>query len=46
MGGHRGRGDVDGVELRPGMGGAVLDGYGIEPDETRLAYYRDLWNAT
>ncbi|WP_458042690.1 MULTISPECIES: phosphotransferase [Bacteria] len=30
----------------PGWEGAVLDGYGIEPDETRLAYYRDLWNAT
>ena len=30
----------------PGWDLAVLDGYGIEPDEARMAYYRDLWNAT
>lgn len=30
----------------PGWEGAVLEGYGIEPDEARMAYYRDLWNAT
>ena len=30
----------------PGWEGAVLEGYGIEPDEARMAFYRDLWNAT
>ncbi len=30
----------------PGWDGAVLEGYGIEHDEARMAYYRDLWNAT
>lgn len=30
----------------PGWEDALLDAYGIEPDRSRLAYYRDLWNAT
>lgn len=30
----------------PGWEGALLDAYGVEPDTERLAYYRDLWNAT
>jgi kanamycin kinase len=30
----------------PGWEGALLDAYGIEPDAGRMAYYRDLWNAT
>lgn len=30
----------------PGWDGLLLEAYGIEPDEERLAYYRDLWNAT
>ena len=30
----------------PGWEGAVLEGYGVDPDEARMAYYRDLWNAT
>lgn len=30
----------------PGWDGALLASYGVEPDEPRLAYYRDLWNAT
>lgn len=25
---------------------ALIEAYGIEPDRERLAYYRDLWNAT
>lgn len=25
---------------------ALIDAYGLEPDRERLAYYRDLWNAT
>lgn len=23
----------------------VFDAYGVEPDATRIEYYRDLWNA-
>lgn len=30
----------------PGWDGLLLEAYGVEPDEERLAYYRDLWNAT
>jgi kanamycin kinase len=30
----------------PGWHGALLDAYGVAPDATRLAFYRDLWNAT
>jgi kanamycin kinase len=30
----------------PGWEGALLAAYGVEPDPLRLAYYRDLWNAT
>lgn len=30
----------------PGWEGALIDAYGVEPDHVRLAYYRDLWNAT
>jgi kanamycin kinase len=30
----------------PGWEGALIDAYGIVPDEDRLAYYRELWNAT
>ncbi len=30
----------------PGWEGALLDAYGVTPDEERMAYYRDLWNAT
>lgn len=30
----------------PGWDGALIDAYGVEPDQERLAYYRDLWNAT
>ncbi len=30
----------------PGWEDALIDAYGIEPDRERLAYYRDLWNAT
>lgn len=30
----------------PGWEDALIAGYGIEPDGERLAYYRDLWNAT
>lgn len=25
---------------------ALLDAYGVDPDEERMAYYRNLWNAT
>ena len=25
---------------------ADLEAYGIEPDRERIAYYRELWNAT
>jgi len=28
----------------PGFTGHVLDGYGIDPDHDRLAYYRVLWD--
>ncbi|WP_285137673.1 aminoglycoside 3'-phosphotransferase [Microbacterium sp. lyk4-40-TSB-66] len=30
----------------PGWHGALLDAYGVAPDAARLAYYRELWNAT
>lgn len=30
----------------PGWEDALLEAYGVEPDRDRLAYYRDLWNAT
>lgn len=30
----------------PGWEDALLEAYGIEPDRERLAFYRDLWNAT
>lgn len=30
----------------PGWHDALLDAYGVAPDATRLAFYRDLWNAT
>ena len=30
----------------PGWEHALIDAYGIAPDEPRMAYYRDLWNAT
>jgi kanamycin kinase len=30
----------------PGWEDALIEAYGIEPDRERLAYYRDLWNAT
>ncbi|WP_313354619.1 aminoglycoside 3'-phosphotransferase [Microbacterium sp.] len=30
----------------PGWEDALIDAYGLEPDRERLAFYRDLWNAT
>lgn len=30
----------------PGWSGAVLAAYGVAPDEERMAFYRELWNAT
>ncbi|WP_312678247.1 aminoglycoside 3'-phosphotransferase [Microbacterium sp.] len=30
----------------PGWEGVLLEAYDIAPDEERLAFYRDLWNAT
>lgn len=30
----------------PGWEDALIAAYGVEPDRDRLAYYRDLWNAT
>lgn len=30
----------------PGWQDALIEAYGVEPDQDRLAYYRDLWNAT
>lgn len=30
----------------PGWERALIDAYGVAPDSERLAYYRDLWNAT
>ncbi|MFH8251308.1 phosphotransferase [Microbacterium sp. B2969] len=30
----------------PGWEGAFFSAYGIEPDPARIAYYRELWNAT
>ena len=30
----------------PGWDEALIHAYGVEPDHLRLAYYRDLWNAT
>jgi kanamycin kinase len=30
----------------PGWEDALVDAYGLEPDRERLAFYRDLWNAT
>ncbi|MDQ0614994.1 kanamycin kinase [Microbacterium sp. W4I4] len=30
----------------PGWEDALIGAYGLEPDRERLAYYRDLWNAT
>jgi len=30
----------------PGWEDALIAAYGVEPDRARLAYYRDLWNAT
>jgi len=30
----------------PGWEDALIEGYGLAPDRERLAYYRDLWNAT
>ena len=28
------------MEHRPGMGGAFLDAYGIDPDPERMTFYR------
>jgi kanamycin kinase len=33
------------VELRRLTEGDLFDAYGVEPDATRIAYYRGLWNA-
>jgi kanamycin kinase len=30
----------------PGWEDALIEAYGVEPDHERLAYYRELWNAT
>lgn len=30
----------------PGWEDALIEAYGLEPDRARLAYYRELWNAT
>lgn len=30
----------------PGVDGEVYAGYGIEPDERKIAYYRELWDAS
>lgn len=30
----------------PGWEDALIEAYGVAPDRERLAYYRDLWNAT
>lgn len=30
----------------PGWEDALIEAYGLDPDRERLAYYRDLWNAT
>ncbi|MFT4137315.1 phosphotransferase [Microbacterium sp.] len=30
----------------PGWEGALIAAYGVEPDAVRLAYYRELWDAT
>jgi kanamycin kinase len=30
----------------PGWDDALIEAYGVEPDRERLAYYRELWNAT
>lgn len=30
----------------PGWEDALIEAYGVPPDRVRLAYYRDLWNAT
>jgi len=30
----------------PGWEDALIEAYGVEPDRERLAFYRDLWNAT
>jgi kanamycin kinase len=30
----------------PGWEDALIEAYGVEPDRDRLAYYRELWNAT
>ncbi len=30
----------------PGWEDALITAYGVQPDAVRLAYYRDLWNAT
>ncbi|GHC99907.1 aminoglycoside 3'-phosphotransferase [Zhihengliuella salsuginis] len=30
----------------PGFEQYVYDGYGVEPDEERIAFYRDVWDAT
>ncbi|WP_166999157.1 aminoglycoside 3'-phosphotransferase [Paramicrobacterium fandaimingii] len=30
----------------PGWEDALIEAYGLEPDRERIAYYRDLWNAT
>ncbi|WP_136033353.1 aminoglycoside 3'-phosphotransferase [Microbacterium sp. PF5] len=30
----------------PGWEDALVEAYGLEPDRERMAYYRDLWNAT
>ncbi len=30
----------------PGWEDALIEAYGVDPDRGRLAYYRDLWNAT
>jgi kanamycin kinase len=30
----------------PGFEAALLDAYGVEPDEERTAFYRRLWDAT
>lgn len=35
-----------GWNFGPGWEDALIEAYGVEPDRERLAYYRDLWNAT
>ena len=32
--------------MDPGGRITLIEAYGVEPDRERLAYYRELWNAT